>query len=72
MLKTKSAPPAASLAERIEAIHAEIDALIEAKAVELKKTYGDGVFSLDVLKHDIRIKALSCPCEQYRIMTREG
>jgi hypothetical protein len=56
------------LDERIAAIHAEIDALIEAKAAELKKLYYEGVFSLEVLIHDIKVKAPHCPCSQYRQM----
>jgi hypothetical protein len=57
MLKTKQ--PAPSLEERIAAIHAEIDALIEAKAAELRKVY-EGTFSQEVLVHDIKIKAYGC------------
>jgi hypothetical protein len=70
MLKTKPAPPAPSLDEQISELHARIDAMIEAKAIELKKVY-EGTFSLEVLKHDIKIKAWGCPCKIYQIMQSE-
>jgi hypothetical protein len=70
MLKPKTPAPPASLDERIAAIHAEIDALIEAKAAELKKVY-EGTFSQEVLVHDIKIKAWGCPCKIYQIMQSE-
>jgi hypothetical protein len=70
MLKPKT-PPALSLDERIAAIHTEIDALIEAKAAELKKVY-EGTFSHEVLVHDIKIKAWGCPCKQYLALKDEG
>jgi hypothetical protein len=59
-----------SIEERIQQLHRDIDALITARATELKRDFYDGVFSLEVLIHDIKVKALSCPCSQYREMTR--
>jgi hypothetical protein len=64
--------PPPSLDDRIAAIHAEIDALIEAKAAELKTLYYEGVFSQEALAHDIRIKAPSCPCRQYLAIKDAG
>jgi hypothetical protein len=73
MLKPKQpATPALSLDERIAAIHAEIDALIDAKAAELKKQYYDGVFSVEALAHGIKVKAWGCPCKQYQALKDEG
>ena len=67
MLKTAKQPQL-TLDARIEAIHAEINAAIDAKAAELKKlpTY-EGI-PLERIAHDIRVRAWKCPCFQYRGM----
>jgi hypothetical protein len=64
MLKTKQPPPVLSLDEQIAELHARIDALIEAKANELRRQY-EGTFSLEYIKFDLKKNAFNCPCRQY-------
>ena len=64
MLRTKQPSPPASLADRIAAIHAEIDALIDKRAAEIKKNF-EGTFSLEYIKFDLKKNAFHCPCRQY-------
>jgi hypothetical protein len=70
MLKPKQ--PALNLEQRILDIHAEINALIEAKAAELKKlpTY-EGI-PLERVAYDIRVKAWGCECKQYLALKDEN
>jgi hypothetical protein len=73
MLKPKTpAPPAKlSIEERIQQLHQDISALIDARAAEIRKDYV-GVFSHEQLVHDIKVRAWSCPCSQYRLMQEQN
>jgi hypothetical protein len=72
MLKAKqSAPAALSLEQRIADIHAEIDALIEWRAEEMRSLH-DFQIPKERLVHDIKTKAWGCPCKQYLALKDEN
>jgi hypothetical protein len=70
VLKKQPAPAPKSIEERIEQLHQDIEATILARAAEIRKDYV-GVFSLEQIVHDLKVRAFSCPCSQYRLMQEQ-